>query len=197
MATTKQVLSAVGVLIENLPESGLSDLDGKLLHRHIIRNGPSAGAAFMAFLQSCGQFEASYPALSEVFELTIDQPFTGLGMVREDGFTNWQEWRFTGREIVPQTKRFKLVVVGYQPNFEALTKELTKHGVIPQGQWRKSFKKAFPRPDVKGPIGVADDSWVYPDGNYYFPCVSRGGLPHFHCAGNAFNARWRWLVECK
>jgi len=198
MATTKQVLTTVGVLIENLSEQGLNDLDGQMLHHHIIRNGPGAGAAFLIFLQDCAQLGIAYPALNEVFELAIIQPFTGLEMVRNDGYTNWQEWRFTGREIfVPQKKKFKLVTIGYQLNFDAVTKELAKHGAIPQGQWRTAFKKAFPSPDGKGPIGIADASWVGPHGFVRFPCVDSGGHPYFHWTAFDFDDGWRWLVEVK
>ena len=139
-----------------------------------------------------------YPALNEVFELAIIQPFTGLEMVRNDGYTNWQEWRFTGREIfVPQKKKFKLVTIGYQLNFDAVTKELAKHRAILQGQWRTAFKKAFPSPDGKGPIGIADASWVGPHGFVRFPCVDSGGHPYFHWTAFDFDDGWRWLVEVK
>ena len=136
----------------------------------------------------------SYPKDGEVFSLTITKPFTGLEMVRDDGFKNWLEWRFAREEIVaPQTKRFMLVWIGYQPNFESVERELKKHGRIPQGQWRKAFKKAFPQTDGSW-IGVADSAWVRPSGRVNFPCVSDHG-ESFCWTDSAFDTSWRWLVE--
>jgi len=197
MATIKQVLTTVGVLIENLDERGLDELDGQALHRHIIRNGPNAGAAFMAFLKNCDHLGVTYPAIGETFELTIDQSLTGLEMVKNDRYADWRKWRFTGGEIlVPQKKKFKLVAIGYQPSLEAVTKELAKHGEIPQGQWRTAFEKAFPNPDGKGPIGIADASWVSPGGSTYFPYLGSDGNSDFVWP-DYFVTYWRWLVEVK
>lgn len=85
----------------------------------------------------------TYPQDGEVFELSITEPFTGLQMITDEGFTG--TWRFTGQEIAePQTRKFKLVSIGYQPSFEAVKEELARHGKIPQGQWRKAFKKGLP-----------------------------------------------------
>ncbi len=138
-----------------------------------------------------------YPADDEVFELSIE-PFTGLEMVRDDGFDNWHKWQFNGKEITErETKRFKLVPVGYQPNFDAVKEKLAKHGTIPQGQWRKAFKKAYPKPDGKGPVGVADASWVNPSGGVGFPCVRGGGDEYFPWTGNGFLRSSAWLVEVK
>jgi len=137
----------------------------------------------------------TYPKDGEVFELSIKEPFTGLQMVKDDGFTG--NWQFTGQEIIePQTKRFKLVSIGYQPNFEAVKTELAKHGKIPQGQWRKAFKKAYPKTDGS-PIGVADASWVRSSGSVRFPYVYSDGDEYFYWPGHVFNDDWRWLVEAK
>ena len=42
---------------------------------------------------------SQYPVDDEVFTLTIATPFTGMEMVRDDGFKAWQEWKFIGQEI--------------------------------------------------------------------------------------------------
>jgi len=137
----------------------------------------------------------NYPKNNEIFTLTIAEPFTGLEMVRNDGFHSWEEWKFTREEIItPVTKRFKLVSIGYQPNFEAVQQELTNYGKIPQGQWRKAFKKAYPKAHGTW-IGVADSSLVDPYGFVSFPCVSDGGDKNFDWADRSFNDDWQWLVE--
>ena len=138
---------------------------------------------------------SSYPAVGVEFDLTIAEPFTGIEMVRRFGYDP-TGWKFNGEEIaMPQTKRFKLVSIGAQPNFEAVKADLAKHGAIPDGQWLDAFKKAFPQPDGKGPIGVAKASWVSPSGGAHFPCVSTGGDLYFVWTDSGFHARLRWLVE--
>lgn len=141
--------------------------------------------------------QVAWPRPGEVFELTIDTPFPGLDMVRDDGYGNWQEWRFTGSEItVPETKRFELVEIGYQPNFEAVKRELGKHGTIPQGQWRKALRQKFSLAHGRL-VGVADSSWVSPGGGVGFPYVHGGGFGYFDWAGRGFSDDWFWLVEVK
>ncbi len=75
-----------------------------------------------------------YPADGVEFDLTITESFTGLEMVRRFGYDP-TGWKYTGNEIVaPQTKRFKLVPICAQPNFQAVEAVCLKHGVIPDGQ---------------------------------------------------------------
>ena len=137
----------------------------------------------------------SYPALGVEFDLTIAEPFTGIEMVRRFGYDP-TGWKFNGEEIaMPQTKQFKLVSVGAQPNFKKVEAANAKEGVIPDGQWCDAFKKAFPQPDGNGPIGVAKASWVRPGGYASFPYVRTGGGLSFLWIDDVFYADWRWLVE--
>ena len=141
----------------------------------------------------------TYPATGEVFELTLDgdaadvQP---LKMVRRDGYAG--EWRHRGSTVKGQeARRFKLVEIGYCQDFEEVRRKLATHGAIPEGQWREAFKARYPRRDGKGPIGVADASWVSPGGDAGFPYVHTDGDSRFGWAGNGFGDSWRWLVLCK
>ena len=135
--------------------------------------------------------------MGEVFELTLDgdapenQP---LEMVRHDGY-DWKVWQHEGPVVKgSQTKRFKLVKVGYCRTFNELRRKLGAHGEIPEGQWREALKAAY-KSDGKGHVGVADSSWVGPRGRAPFPCVLAYGHSFFLWADGDFNDDWRWLVE--
>lgn len=142
----------------------------------------------------------TYPADGEVFELTLDadapenQP---LEMVRRFGYNpeGWQ-WQYTSKKVLSgkQTRRFKLVAVGYCRDLKEVRQKLATHGEIPEGQWIMAFKAAYPQPDGKGPVGVADPSWVFPDGDVYFPYVGTDGGSRFRWADYARGDSWRWLV---
>lgn len=110
--------------------------------------------------------EPQYPAKNEKFQLTING----------------------------QTKWFMLVSVGYQPSWESLQAALAPHQVNLDAPWLDAFKKAFPKKDGKGPIGIAKASWVFPDGGARFPSVVTDDGVRFDWADFAFFAGWRWLV---
>lgn len=136
----------------------------------------------------------TYPANGE-FNLSILEPFTGLEMVQKSRLYSFL--RFIGQEITaPQAKRFKLVTIGSQRNFEAVKTELAKHGAIPQGQWCRVLKKVYPK-HSGGPIGVADASWVDLDNRTRFPFVDKNGVECFGWTllDFPFSDNWRWLVE--
>jgi hypothetical protein len=142
----------------------------------------------------------AYPKVGEVFELALDgdapenQP---LEIVRSFGY-NPEGWRHKGPKVAgKQTRRFKLVQVGYCSNMDVVRERLKAHGENLEGQWMKAFKVAYPQPDGNGPVGVADASWVPPYGVANFPIVDTGGDPHFSWAGLARDAHWRWLVAVK
>lgn len=137
----------------------------------------------------------TYPANGEVFELSITKPIDGHQMVCDDGLSNWWKWKFNGKIATSRTGKFKLVLIDYQPNFQAVKRELAKYGTIPQGQWRSVFKKKYPQPDGKGPIGIVDASWVNPDGCVCFPYIYTDGGERFRWTDGDFDDRWRWLVE--
>lgn len=139
-----------------------------------------------------------YPKEGEIFKLTLDgdapenQP---LEMLRRYG-TDSSDWKHNGEKVSgKQTRRFKLVRVGYCRNLDEVRKKLKGHGNIPEGQWVMAFRVAYPRSDGQGPhIGVADASWVDPDGSAYFPYVYSGGSLGFNWADIERGDHWRWLV---
>ena len=140
--------------------------------------------------------QPTYPATGEIFELTLDgddsenQP---LEMVRRDGYSG--NWKHKGLVVKGrQTKRFKLVQVGYCRNLDEVRQKLAAHGEIPEGQWREAFKASYPNHDGLGPVGIADPSWVNPNDNAYFPCVDSDGYSNFVWAAYDQNEHWRWPV---
>jgi hypothetical protein len=140
----------------------------------------------------------TYPAIGEVFELTLDgdvpenQP---LQIVKDCGYTG--KWRHNGRTVKgKQTRRFKFAQAGYQPNLDGVKAALPTSGSV-EGQWIKAFKAAYPQPDGNGPIGIADASWILPLGVAYFPVVYTDGYLGFGWADNDRDARWRWLVPAE
>jgi len=140
-----------------------------------------------------------YPPVGEPFELTMPEPIIkGLEMPKNDGYGNWREWKFLGKEMrKSRTGLFMLVEVGAQPaspKAKVLREALKVHGSLIQGQWREAFKAAFPEPDGKGPIGIADPSWLYPRRDAGFPYVHTVGNSRFDWTGYGFNGCWRWLV---
>lgn len=139
----------------------------------------------------------SIPADGVEFELTLETTIDPMEMLRSDGYDP-RKWKFIGSQVVPQTRRFKLIRVGYCANLDKVREKLATHGFIPEGQWREAFKKAFPTNDGKGPIGFADPSWVFPFGDVGFPVLYGHGKvwdSRFFCwAGNGRGGPWRWLV---
>ena len=136
-----------------------------------------------------------YPANGVIFELTLDgDAVDPADMPRRDG--HGEGWRYDDarRLTGTHTRRFLLVSVGYCKTFDELVRRLAKHGGIPEGQWRESFKD-HACPDGKGPIGIADASWGSPGGRALFPFVDSDGTSSFHWTSSDLNDCWRWLVE--
>ncbi|OGH68918.1 MAG: hypothetical protein A3J66_02130 [Candidatus Magasanikbacteria bacterium RIFCSPHIGHO2_02_FULL_47_14] len=140
----------------------------------------------------------TYPALDEIFELTLDGDAPEnrpLEMVRADGYDEPEKWKHTGLTVTgQQTRRGKLVLVGYCDSFDEVKAKLAAQGTIPEGQWREAFKARYPTLDGKGSIGVADASWASPHGGASFPYVDSFGFSLFDSADGGFDERWRWLV---
>jgi hypothetical protein len=95
------------------------------------------------------------------------------------------------------------VRVGNCRNLDDVRQKLAEQGEVPPDQWIEAFKKAYPKNDGNGRIGVADPSWM--DRHVYvsthFPGLSgrRGGKrwhPGFFSAGvrTLIHDHWRWLV---
>jgi len=139
------------------------------------------------------------PAIGVEFDLTLDPATQGLALVTTFGYSG--KWKFKGQPIAePFTRRFKLEAVGACPNLDAVARECRKYGRVPEGPWLDSFRQVYPNNDGQGPIGVADPSWVDPDGLVDFPLLIQNGAgwnPDFRWVGNGRNALWRWLIEVR
>lgn len=142
------------------------------------------------------------PADGIEFELTLAAT-NPMQMVQGDGHDP-RGWRFSGSQVVPQTRCFQLVRVDYSQdltynrNLGEVREKLKKHGDIPEGQWREAFKQSFPCYDGNGPIGFADPSWAFPGGGACFPAlfgVDGGWSSDLIWANNCRSNRWRWLVQ--
>lgn len=138
------------------------------------------------------------PADGEEFELRLRFPVDPLEMVSIDGYSPTQDWEFTGQQIVvPQTRRFKLVRVGYYEDFDEVLGKLAQYGDAPEGQWREAFRRVYPRNDGNGPIGFPDSSWVRPGGDATFPVLIGDGerwSSYFYWGVLNRTQHWRWLV---
>lgn len=141
-----------------------------------------------------------FPAIGEEFELTLngDDPANDpIEMVRRDGYSEPHKWQYEGTRVVgKQTRRLKLVAVGYCRNLDEVRQKLAVHGEIPEGQWREAYKVKY-RGGCGRPVGIAAASWVSPRGRASFPCVDERGISDFSWTGHDFNVSWLWLVPCK
>ena len=142
--------------------------------------------------------DRTIPADGEEFEITLDfsaPEADPIQMVRGDGYSEPERWKFTGKKLSGvQTRRFKLVRVGYCHNLDEVRQKLAQYGEVPEGQWREAFKVAYPKYDGNGPVGFADPSWVDPSGSASFPVVHSDGFSYFDWAELERGGRWRWLV---
>ncbi len=50
-------------------------------------------------------------------------------------------------------------------------------------------------PDGKGPVGVADPSWLDPGDRVNFPYVGTDGDSSLIWVGRVFRELWRWFVK--
>ena len=142
------------------------------------------------------------PKDGEIFELTHPgvRDADPIGMMCGD-VSDPDKFEFKGQEIKgTQTKKFKLVSVGPQPNVEAVNKVLAEHGTPALGQWRQAFMEKYPHPDNKSYIGFTGSEWVGPKGSCLFPYLGGCGVSWdsgFCSIGENFGAFWRFAVEVK
>lgn len=139
------------------------------------------------------------PKVGEPFELGFDGDYKNnqpLELVRRAGYDPGG-WTHNGHLITGRTIcLFKLVEIDSLWPFDGVTSELSFHGRIPEGQWLCSFKTAYPKPDGKKHIAIADATWVGPDGRTYFPYISRAGDLRFHRSNGSFGGNsWLWIVK--
>jgi len=141
---------------------------------------------------------ATHPEVGQVFELTLtEDQLDGEKMADNFGHNFASGWQYTGQKPEATTGKFKLVQVGFCNNLQEVAAKLKEHGDTPAGQWLQAFKAAYPDPDSKDPIGVADPSWVNPRGHVNFPFVVADGDANFFWTDSYLNRYWRWLVRCK
>jgi hypothetical protein len=140
----------------------------------------------------------TYPKVGDVFELTLDFEAPAnepMEMVEEFGY-NSAGWSYVGQPVTGKhTSRFKLVEVGYCSNIDKVKAKTEPFGKTPAGQWINAFKAAYPATDGKGPVGVADDSWIGANGRANYPYILAVGFQHFNYGGHVRGEDWRWLVE--
>lgn len=179
-----QTLGVVCDLLEKL-----ADPEWVEATKRFLRTRPAPEPSTLAIPQ--------YPANGVIFELTLNFDATEADptqMVRVGGYGPSEKWRFVGKKMCGiQTRCFKLVQVGACRNFNEVLQNLAQYGEI-VGQSCAAFKVAFPKPDGNGPIGIADASWVDPDGKLCFPFVRSDGSSRFFWADIEFGGSWRWLV---
>lgn len=139
----------------------------------------------------------TYPAIGEQFEIVFYGDYRGnqpLEIVRRIGYDR-NGWAHNGPLVEGRSIRFfKLVELRGTLTFDEACAELAQHGKVPEGQWVSGFKATFPKPDGNGAIGIADATWVAPDGRLNFLYVGRGGDLKFHRASGTFGPNWRWIV---
>lgn len=149
-------------------------------------------------IASRAEAQAAVPADDEEFELTLDgDAVDPIEMVRQSGFANPEAWKLLGPRVTEMhVRRFKLVRAGYCLGDLADVEQ--KAGKLAEGQWRETFRKKYPRPDGRGPIGFGGSEWMDPLGTHVFACLFGSGAerwrPFFDGTGG-FNESWRWLVE--
>ena len=140
------------------------------------------------------------PNVGQIFRLIINgsekesQPITMVDSWDHYHAPKPVGWNYVGKEIRgEQIASFKLVQVGYCDKWEDLKGRLSAYGRTPEGQWIEVFRQTFPK--RPGLIGVADDTWVDPDGNRHFPFI--GFLPgklSFGGTEGIISGTWVWLV---
>lgn len=143
-----------------------------------------------------------YPAPKEVFELTVRTPLSARDMLDGSRFKiPLERLLFKGEvEILPpQTRRFKLVPLGFQRRFSTIRQHSAGYGRIPEVQWLRALTDKFPFSRSMGRIGIARLAWGAPGFTDLFPCISDQGVEDFdeasdcHCC--TFDPSWLWLVE--
>jgi len=154
---------------------------------------------------------AIVPANDVEFELTLKAPIDGLKLLELFGCPNGSrhgraEWSYEGQQMVdPLTRRFKLVSVGECRHLSEVLRRLTAYSGVPQGQWLEAFRRAYPKYDGHGFVGVADPSWfcasdLCTNGHERFPILAPAANswdPHFTSMVLTGDDKRRWLVECE
>lgn len=199
--TPKQLRDLASVVVQLLPadmpeeaaDNWLDNPEQIRLYLDGMKDGP-------AVLNSGRTIAHPIPDLSEEFELTIDgDQADPVAMAQADGYDP-AAYEFSGRRVRgTQTRRFKLVRVGFASTLDQAIPELEKVGRNPEGVWREAFLAEYPEPDGRGPIAIADPSWKRrSDGFTIFPVIGVNGGQWLRDFGGTISPRrryWRYLVE--
>ena len=173
-----------------------------------------------AALRIYSRWRPILPADGQVFELTMQTPISGPGLLECFGYRGWfdgwgslqKDWTYTGGfpDLGPYTitpepikwtgpviRKFKLIPARFV-GVDFRKKQLEPHGDTPFGGWLQVFRTTFPKNDGRGLIGVMDPGWSYLDHDFgYFPVLKRKGKgwsPTFWF-GNFKELDQRWLVD--
>lgn len=136
------------------------------------------------------------PKSGEIFELALMGDTDGLAMVWRSGIIAL-DWEYAGKGVdQPQKRNFKIIETDVGLPWDQV---IRWHGTgkIPEGQWIEAFLLKYPHPDKKGAIGIADPSWVDPDGRREFPLAIEfaGRRTLDFRETNHDDLGLRWIVE--
>ncbi|MFA6525344.1 MAG: hypothetical protein WCT33_03710 [Patescibacteria group bacterium] len=98
-----------------------------------------------------------------------------------------------------QTRRFKLIKVGYRPDVDGIRREVVRQGMyVPEPQWLEAFRLAYPIQGERPGISIANPYWEHRGVRYY---------PVLHCDTSGWyydldrdgfcSEHWAWLVGCE
>ena len=141
------------------------------------------------------------PNIMEPFRLTLDpSELDPMRMPLEDG-TIPERWSHKG-PVVKQARAglFMLAQLDARRDLQGVRRAHKPHGGIPEGVWLRAFTRRFPRPDLKGPIGIADPSWTDASGHESHPCLGiddDSWYPAFQWAEDRKLQDWRWLIAIR
>ena len=140
------------------------------------------------------------PRDGEIFHLTADgdeSRFNPLEMVSNSGYMDSKQWYFNGEPLDGITIRgFELAPLqGVDVLGDAISLLSLEKRSVP-GQFISAFRSQFPEPGKKGPIGIADASWIDAKGNARFPYIDTDGKIGFAHVENLeqYGNYWRWIV---
>ncbi|MDP3996771.1 MAG: hypothetical protein Q8P86_03715 [bacterium] len=141
----------------------------------------------------------------EEFELTLaGVPAHPIKMVRSDGYCDANSWKFKGPKVGSMESRwFRIVRIGHQPNVKAVNRVLAKYGTPARGQWREAYKTSqqYPGHNIEGlMIGFTGSIWLDAEHHHAFPCVlGRDSELHsfFAWVNRDFGDEWSFVVEVK
>ncbi|MFA6392319.1 MAG: hypothetical protein WCW66_06295 [Patescibacteria group bacterium] len=140
------------------------------------------------------------PDLGVEFELTIrgDNSEHRWMVDKLAGSFKFKNYRYYGlkpKKEGRQTRRFKLVKVGYRPDVSGICREVARQGMYtPESQWLEAFRRAYPVQGERPGIGIANPDW---EGHY--PVLHCNSSGWYYCLRRPefCSEHWIWLVGCE